>query len=219
MAPFSLTSPPASATGGGSPARFIVSAVGGFRSSVLASGRVNVVARLLLSDLVVLPFKLLIWTGAVRCRQSSVFALGPVRLSSFFIRLSGTLELFLEARLFWFSSRGIANALSSCFSPLLFCCMASAWCELPSVLDVSSRQGVRPPFESRSCVSLKETRVLVGHPSSIVGSLGRIGTLVCSMQVEVLSSCLSLLYRWWLMDRFPRPVYAKLRGVSVNLLE
>lgn len=183
-APFSLTSPPASATGGGvrgrrnpllsfsslyfsmfllsyfspssclmfwlgSPARFIVSAVGGFRSSVLASGvgcgwtelvfrvrrrwldevfsfldlvpdrqwqRVNVVVRLLLSDLVVLPFKLLIWTGAVRCRQSSVFALGPVRLSSFFIWLSGTLELFLEARLFWFSSRGSCCVRSSgCF--------------------------------------------------------------------------------------------------------
>ncbi|WZZ88298.1 hypothetical protein YC2023_116877 [Brassica napus] len=33
--------------------------------------------------------------------------------------------------------------------------------ELPSVLGVSARQGFKPPFESRSSISLKETRVSI----------------------------------------------------------
>ncbi|WZZ29207.1 hypothetical protein YC2023_012608 [Brassica napus] len=45
-------------------------------------------------------------------------------------------------------------------------------CELPSILSVSARQGVGLLFESRCSASLKETRVLISHPSSIVGSLG-----------------------------------------------
>ncbi|CAN6920677.1 unnamed protein product, partial [Brassica oleracea] len=43
---------------------------------------------------------------------------------------------------------------------------------LPSILSVSARQGVGLLFESRCSASLKETRVLISHPSSIVGSLG-----------------------------------------------
>lgn len=90
----------------------------------------------------------------------------------------------------------VTTAFSSRFSPLLCCYIASAQCdassfpflwgsqrsppllslrrgfiELPSVLGVSARQGFRPPFESQSSISLKETCVLIGHPSSIVRSL------------------------------------------------
>lgn len=52
-----------------------------------------------------LAFKLSFWSGVevVRCRRSSVFAWGPVRrLILHPAKSSGTLGLFLKARLLWF---------------------------------------------------------------------------------------------------------------------
>ncbi|KAF3539741.1 hypothetical protein F2Q69_00020234 [Brassica cretica] len=134
----------------GSPARFIVSAVGGFRSSVLASGFSRSGPR-----------------PAVTARERGCKAppFRSVGLAVQAIDLDRSVPVSSELCLRFGSSEALILLHPAKCSPLLLS-LSRGFVELPSVLDVSSRQGVRPPFESRSCVSLKETRVLVWAYSS-----------------------------------------------------
>ncbi|KAL0749372.1 hypothetical protein Bca101_031375 [Brassica carinata] len=195
-----------------------------------------------------LAFKLSFWSGVevVRCRRSSVFAWGPVRrLILHPAKSSGTLGLFLKARLLWFrllygcrSAVVVCDAFSFPFlrgsqrSPPLMS-LRRGFIELPSVLGVSARQGRFYLYiiglGERLRMWLSSLPVFLHllalcseaeHNNCDFGGLGtssQIGALVCLIQVEVLSSGLRLLYRWWLVacDSFSPSMKSCVWSVSI----